>query len=75
MNAGLSVMPKPFIDLRQLAGLAVRPGAPARDHRLRRAQQLRAAGVGAEFALAREPRDDDRRQDAEHDLRDDQVMK
>src|SRR3954470_6741069 len=29
------------------------------DHRLRRAEQARRAGVGAEFALAREPGNDD----------------
>ena len=40
------------------------------DHRVA-ARQLRAAGVGAEFALAREPHDDHARENAEHELRDD----
>src|SRR5687767_828762 len=40
------------------------------DHRVA-TFQLRAAGVGAELALAREPHDDHAREDAEHDLRDD----
>ena len=38
------------------------------DHRRGVAHVLRRAGVGAEFALAREPGDDDRGGDAEHDF-------
>ncbi|CAM4434057.1 hypothetical protein BOPS111487_21195 [Bordetella pseudohinzii] len=41
------------------------------DHGLARAQQLGRAGVGAVFALAREPGHDDGGQHAEHDLTDD----
>jgi hypothetical protein len=39
-------------------------------HRHRAAQQGGGTGVGAEFALAREPGDDDRGQQAEHDFAD-----
>src|SRR5207342_2570712 len=46
--------------LRQRIGLEPSQAAQGRHHRPRRAQQASASRIGAEFALAREPRDDER---------------
>ena len=64
-----SVMPNALTESRQAAGLQAAQAAQRGDHRLRRAEQVGRAGVGAELALAREPGDDHRGEDAEHDLR------
>src|SRR5438105_4494244 len=53
---------------RQRAGLETAEPLERVDHRLRRTKQLRGSCVRAKLALAREIRDDDRREDAEHDL-------
>ena len=54
--------------LRQRARLQAAEARERMLHRHRAAEQLGRSGVRAEFAPAREPRDDDRRDDAEQDL-------
>ena len=54
--------------IRQDARLEVAEAAQRRDHRRRRAQETRRTGIRRVFALAREPKDDERREDAEREL-------
>ena len=66
MNEPLPAMPKALSACGSCARLDAAQAAQRRDHRARRAQQARRCGIRAELTLAREPRDDDRGEDAEH---------